>query len=98
MVRFVLNMVRFVLKRGPFCPERGPFCPDRGPFCPWSVLSMVRHVPNSKKRPGPEVIKLFSCSAQMSMNFFLLVNVKMPTIVSSLTFMSENKFFPAHKC
>ena len=25
------------------------------------------------------VIKLFSCSAQLSMNFFLLINVKMPT-------------------
>ena len=42
-----LNVVRFVLKRGPFCPGRGPFCPGRGPFCPWSVLSMVRYVPNS---------------------------------------------------
>ena len=40
-------MVRFVLKRGPFCPEHGPFCPNRGPFCPWSVLSVVRFVPNS---------------------------------------------------
>ena len=37
---------------------------------------------------GPEVIKLFSCSTQLSMNFFLLVNVKMPTIVGILTFMS----------
>ena len=36
---------------------------------------------------GPEVIKLFSCSTQLSMNFFLLVNVKMPTIVGILTFM-----------
>ena len=40
-------MVRFVLKRGPFCPEHGPFCPNRGPFCPWSVLAVVRFVPNS---------------------------------------------------
>ena len=28
---------------------------------------------------GSEV--LFSCSTQLSMNFFLLINVKMPTIV-----------------
>ena len=41
------NVVRFVLKRGPFCAKRGPLCPLRGPFCPWSVLSMVRYVPNS---------------------------------------------------
>ena len=26
--------------------------------------------------PGPEVIKLFSCSTQLSMKFFLLINVK----------------------
>ena len=38
--------------------------------------------------PGPEVIKLFSCSTQLSMKFFLLINVKMPTIVGILTFMS----------
>ena len=39
-------------------------------------------------KPGPEVIKLFLCSIQLSMNFFLLINVKMPTIVGILTFMS----------
>ena len=37
---------------------------------------------------GPEVIKLFLCSTQLSMKFFLLINVKMPTIVGILTFMS----------
>ena len=35
--------------------------------------------------PGPEVIKHFSCSTQLSMKFFLHINVKIPTI---LTFMS----------
>ena len=40
-------------------------------------------------RPGPEVIKLFSCSTQLSMKFFLLIDVKMPTIVGILTFMSR---------
>ena len=39
--------------------------------------------------PGPEVIKLFPCSTQLSMKFFLLINVKMPTIVVILTFMSR---------
>ena len=38
---------------------------------------------------GPEVIKLFLCSTQLSMDFFLLINVKMPTIVGILTFMSR---------
>ena len=36
--------------------------------------------------PGPEVIKLFSFSSQLSMKFFLLINVKMPTVVGILTF------------
>ena len=38
--------------------------------------------------PGPEVIKLFSCSTQLSMKFILLINVKMPTNVGILTFLS----------
>ena len=33
--------------------------------------------------------KLFSCSTQLSMKFFLLINVKMPTTVGILTFMSR---------
>ena len=37
---------------------------------------------------GPEVIKLFSCSTQLDMKFFLLINVKMPTVVGILTFMN----------
>ena len=32
------------------------------------------------RRAGPQVIKLFSCSTQLSMIFILLINVKMPTI------------------
>ena len=36
--------------------------------------------------PGPEVIKLFSYSTQLSTKFILLINVKMPTI---LRFMSR---------
>ena len=37
---------------------------------------------------GLEVIKLFSCSIQLSTKFILLINVKMPTIVGHLTFIS----------
>ena len=37
--------------------------------------------------PGPEVIKLLSSSAQLK--FILLINVKMPTIVGILTFISR---------
>ena len=32
---------------------------------------------------------LFSCSTQLSMKFILLINVKMPTIVGILTFISR---------
>ena len=39
-------------------------------------------------QPGARVIKLFSCSTQMSMKFKVLINVKMPTNVGILTFMS----------
>ena len=34
------------------------------------------------------VIKLFSCSTQLSTKFILLINVKMPTIAVILTYIS----------
>ena len=34
----------------------------------------------------PRGCKLFSCSTQLSMKIFLLINVKMPTIVGILTY------------
>ena len=40
-------------------------------------------------KSGPKVIKLFSCSTQLSIKFILLINVKMPTIVGILTFISR---------
>ena len=43
----------------------------------------------NNKEPGPKVIKLFPCSTQLSMKFILLINVKMPTIVGILTFISR---------
>ena len=36
---------------------------------------------------GPE-LNFFSCSTQLSMKFIILINVKMPTIVGILTFIS----------
>ena len=39
--------------------------------------------------PGPEVTKLFSCSTQLSMKLFLLINVRMPITVGILTFMNR---------
>ena len=43
-------------------------------------------------RPGPEVIKLFSCSTQLRMKFSLLINMKMPTTVGIFIFISREKF------
>ena len=37
---------------------------------------------------GPKVIKLFSCSARLSMKFFPLIYVEMPIIVGILPCMS----------
>ena len=37
---------------------------------------------------GPEFVKRFSCSTQLSMKYFALINVKMPTTVGILTFIS----------
>ena len=39
------------------------------------------------KGPVPTVRKKNSCLTQLSMKFFLLINVKMPTIVGILTFI-----------
>ena len=50
-----------------------------------SEMSLVRFIHVS---PGPEVIKLFSCSTQLSIKCIMLINVKMPTIVGILTFIS----------
>ena len=48
-------------------------------------------------KPGPEVIKLFSCSVQLSMKFFLLINVEMPTVVGISTFYEHEKYLsPKH--
>ena len=35
------------------------------------------------------VLKVFLCLTQLSMKFILLINVKMPTIVGILTFISK---------
>ena len=51
-------------------------------------ISINSHTRSQTTKRGLEVIKLFSCSTQLSTKFILLVNVKMPTIVGILTFIS----------
>ena len=48
-----------------------------------------QHPATNIQQPGPEFIKKNSCSTQLSRKFFLLINVKMPTIVGISTFMSK---------
>ena len=57
-----------------------------------SSVMLIKNVPSwiriKVNNAGPEVIKLFPCSTQLSTEFILLINVKMPTIVDILTFIS----------
>ena len=50
---------------------------------------------------GPEVIKVFSGSAQLSMKFQLLINVEIIKITCSGQFRLKSQklvIYPAHKC
>ena len=51
-------------------------------------MTFKPNVEAAELTPGPEVIKLFSCSTQLSPKFILLINVKIPTIVGIITFIS----------
>ena len=73
---------------------------ETGSACYKNVCSLkddfmdMQQVPRShelahKNGPGPEVIILYSCSTELSMKFILLINVKMPTIVGILTFITR---------
>ena len=68
--------------------------------CPLIEKSRILRYPLSppSKDPGPEVIKLFSCSTQMSMKFFMLINLKLLKIVNSfLLNIEEHKNFTVNK-
>ena len=54
-------------------------------LCHINMLKAYVDSDSSNVAPGPEVIKLFSCSTQLSVKFFPLINVKMPAIVGILT-------------
>ena len=58
-----------------------------------SVFSKAFRPQNNQ--PGPEVIKKILCSTQLNMKFFLLIHVKMPTIVGILTFMNMKNSIPS---
>ena len=66
---------------------RGVVCPC--PEVKYVYLSSGRGQNTRPRDPGPEVIKIFSCSTQLGLKYILLINVKMPTIVGILTFISR---------
>ena len=49
---------------------------------------MYSHEKDPRRSVGPEFIKRSSCSTQLSIKFIMLINVKIPTIVGILTFIS----------
>ena len=49
-------------------------------------MKETEHVLN---KLDPRLFNFFSCLTQLSMKIILLINVKMPTIVGILTFMSR---------
>ena len=52
------------------------------------LVKYEKQLPDAALTPGPEVMKLFLCFTQLSIKFIMLINVKMPTIVGILTFIS----------
>ena len=52
-----------------------------------------------RRGSGPEVIKLFSSSAQLSMKFQLLINAEIVKTSGKFRFIPQNLvIYPANKC
>ena len=65
-------------------------------MCKRRLITKSKHY--RRWRPGPEVIELFSCSTQLSMEFVLLINLKLLTIANSfLLNIAEHENFSANK-
>ena len=61
-------------------------------------MKMSQLTADMSVQSGPEVIKLFSCSTQLSMKFVLLINFKLLTIANSfLLNIGEYERFSAYK-
>ena len=59
-------------------------------------MSLLAHL--NKKNTGPKVIKLFSCSAQLSIKFVILINLKLLTILNFFMLnIAEHENFSANK-
>ena len=90
VVRDSLEALRWVLEQDTVSSAKFWFKPERKEnvrALPKSVALYVKHQ-HKQTKPGPKVIKLFSCSTQLNTKFIQLTYVKMPTIVDILTFIS----------
>ena len=66
------------------------------PKNPSFQLSFLRL--SSETKPGPEIIKLFSCSTQLRRKFVLLINFKLLTIANSfLLNIAEDEIFSVNR-
>ena len=80
----------FMLLHRPVCvgPVRKPYCwfsNEAAQGVAVIVFNDLLIVPTQSRSRG---YKLFLCSAQLTLKFILLINVKMPTIIGILTFIS----------
>ena len=57
-------------------------------LCFTKQLRLENHSDFNMYMIRPRGYNLFSCSAEQSMNFIMLINVKVPTILGILTFIS----------
>ena len=73
----LLPLIVFVCVLSSFCNAILSICSS------FAIISLRK-----RGKAGPKVIILFPCSTQLSTKFILLINVKMPTIVGILTFIS----------
>ena len=63
-----------------------------------SIPTSSASADGASAQSGPEVIKLFSCSTELSMKFVLLINLRLLTIANSfLLNLSEHENFSANK-
>ena len=61
--------------------------------------SGFKGMPFVQTAPGAEVIKLLSCSTQLSMKFKMLINIEIAKIYGIFMFNSlKPAIYPAHKC
>ena len=75
-------------------------------FLAMEVEIILQHMPHVRTtvslwiyRPGPEVVKLFSCSTQLSLKFEFLRDVIVAKINEFLRFKSSKSvIYLAHKC